>query len=391
MLAHAFEIRLELRPVLNLLGEVRPALERVREAAALADRLNDDRLRGETCAIVTNLHSLLGEMDEALVTGTRGLEIADQRGDVRLRVLATTYLGQAHYFRGDYERVVELASSNLALLPDDSTYEHFGATVPPAVYDRCWLVLSLAQLGRFAEAERHGREAIRIAEETQHANTTGLAYRSTGMLHLVKGDWERARTLSDHGFRMFRAANVVIQLPSALAASAWARAQLGEANEALEHIRLCEETADALASTGIVGHLAWSYHALGHAALVLGRLDEARRLADRATAFVPHHTGFLAHAERLLGDITADQDPDRAEGHYREALALAESRGMRPLVAHCHRGLGALYSRMGKRDPARGHLATAASMYRQLGMSFGLAKASTGSRPEREPSADSPK
>ena len=101
---------------------------------------------------MTNAHSHLGELDEALVTGTRALEIAGRLGDLRLRILTTTYLEQAHYFRGDYERVVELATDNLAALPADSVYESFGAAAPISVFDRFWLVRSLAELGRFAEA-----------------------------------------------------------------------------------------------------------------------------------------------------------------------------------------------------------------------------------------------
>ena len=119
-LEQGFEIRLELRPMLGQLGEVRRVLERLREAEALAERLNDDRRRGRVCAFMTNTHSQLGELDEALVTGTRALEIAGRLGDLRLRILTTTYLEQAHYFRGEYERVVELATDNLAALPADS-------------------------------------------------------------------------------------------------------------------------------------------------------------------------------------------------------------------------------------------------------------------------------
>ena len=78
------------------------SLERLREAEALAERLNDDRRRGRVCAFMTNAHSLLGELDEALVTGTRALEIAERLGDLRLRILTTTYLEQAHYYRGEY-------------------------------------------------------------------------------------------------------------------------------------------------------------------------------------------------------------------------------------------------------------------------------------------------
>jgi hypothetical protein len=43
---------------------------------------------------------------------------------------------------------------------------------------------------------------------------------------------------------------------------------------------------------------------------------------------------------------------------------------MRPLVAHCHLGLGKLYRHTGKREQAREHLATAAAMYREMDMRF---------------------
>src|SRR5262245_54976903 len=141
-LAQGLEIRLDLRVVLNQIGEVRQALGRLREAEVLADRLNADRQRGRVSATLTNLHSLLGELDEAVASGDRALEIAGTLGDLRLRILSTTYLEQVHYFRGDYQRVVELAKDNLAALPAEWLYESFGASAPPAVRDRCWLVLS---------------------------------------------------------------------------------------------------------------------------------------------------------------------------------------------------------------------------------------------------------
>jgi DNA-binding SARP family transcriptional activator len=382
-LHQGFEIRLELWLVMIQLGEVRPALERLREAGALADKLDDERQRGRVFATVTNLHSLLGELDEALVTGNRTLEIAERLGDLRLRILGTSYLEQAHYFRGEYGRAVELATSNLAVLPAEWIYEYFGANAPPSVNDRCWLVVSLAQLGRFAEAAEHVAEAIRLAEPTQHATTVGLTYRAAGMLHLIKGDWAQARSLSEHGFAVFKTGNVAIQLPSALAASAWALAQLGEANEALNQIGLAEQVIARFATTGIVGHLAWSYQALGRAALRLGRLDEARRLADRAVEFSPRHPGFAAYAMHLLGDIATHPerfDADSGMARYREALTLAEPRGMRPVVAHCHLGLGVLYRRIDKRDRASEHFTTARKMYREMDMRFWLEKVQAESK-----------
>jgi uncharacterized protein HemY len=48
---------------------------------------------------------------------------------------------------------------------------------------------------------------------------------------------------------------------------------------------------------------------------------------------------------------------------------------MRPLVAHCHLGLGRLFRRTGEREQARERLTEAAAMYRDMGMRYWLARA----------------
>ena len=45
---------------------------------------------------------------------------------------------------------------------------------------------------------------------------------------------------------------------------------------------------------------------------------------------------------------------------------------MRPLVAHCHLGLGRLYRRTGKPEQAQEHLTTATAMYGEMGMTYWL-------------------
>ena len=98
-------------------------------------------------------------------------------------------------------------------------------------------------------------------------------------------------------------------------------------------------------------------------------------MANRAVLLSPRHPGFAAHALHLLGDIATHPDrfnAESGEAHYRQALALAEPRGMRPLVAHCHLGLAKLYRRTGKREQAHEHLTTATTMYREMDMRFWL-------------------
>ena len=374
-LEQAFDIRLDLRTVLTHLGEVRGALERLREAEAVAERLNDDHRRGRVCVVMTNTHSALGGLDEALGTGTRALEIARRLGDLRLRIPATSYLEQPHYFRGEYERVIKLATDNLAALPTDWAYEYLGVAAPVSVFDRHWLVMSLAQLGRFGEAAEHAAEAIRLAEPTQHAFTVGVAYRAAATLNLLKGDWAKAHSLIEHWIAVVRTGNVVVQLGQAVAPSAWMLAQHGDANEALSRLREGEELLERQAARGVVFFRGWDYHSLGRTCLLLGRLDAAWHLGNCALASSPSHPGFAAHALHLLGDVTTHPDrfdAESGETHYEKALALAEPCGMRPLQAHCHRGLGNVYGQTGQSEQARAALSTAIEMYRDMEMTFWL-------------------
>jgi len=72
----------------------------------------------------------------------------------------------------------------------------------------------------------------------------------------------------------------------------------------------------------------------------------------------------------LAADVAAASGAESPEDYYREALALAEPRGMRPQVAHCHFGLGKLRRRTGDRQQAEEHLTTAMAMYREKGMTY---------------------
>ena len=102
------------------------------------------------------------------------------------------------------------------------------------------------------------------------------------------------------------------------------------------------------------------------------------RRAALALAREHQERGNQAYALRLLGDIAARREPpesEPAEAHYRQALALAEELGMRPLQAHCHLGLGKLYAKIGRRQQARTELSAAIELYRAMDMTFWLPQA----------------
>jgi tetratricopeptide (TPR) repeat protein len=171
----------------------------------------------------------------------------------------------------------------------------------------------------------------------------------------------------------FRARSVNIVLPPAAAMLGLTYALAGRHADALT---VLEEA---------VAHAHWSWiHSqplacLAEGHLLAGRLDAVHEPAMRALdlARARGERGVEAWTLRLLGELAAASEagPSAAEAHFREALALAGTLEMRPLIAHCHLGLGKLYRRTGKREEAREHFTTATTMYREMDMRFWLEKA----------------
>ena len=106
------------------------------------------------------------------------------------------------------------------------------------------------------------------------------------------------------------------------------------------------------------------------------RIEEAAGHARQAVALARRLRARASEAQALClsGDVASATGAEGAERYHREALALAGQLGMRPLVAHCHLGLGKLYRRTGKRERALEHLTTATTMYCEMGMQFWLEK-----------------
>jgi hypothetical protein len=63
---------------------------------------------------------------------------------------------------------------------------------------------------------------------------------------------------------------------------------------------------------------------------------------------------------------------------------------MRPVIAHCHLGLGRLYRRTGQPEHARENLATAMTMYREMDMGFFLEHGEADVRPGQKSIGPSP-
>ena len=195
-----------------------------------------------------------------------------------------------------------------------------------------------------------------------------------GLLALRKGELQHAISILEHALAQCRATDIPLYLPVIMATLGLAYAWSGQVTEAL---RLLDQV-EVRQTTGGGGDRVMLH--LGEAYLLAGRMEDAHRLAERALALSRDRKerGNQAWALRLLGEIAAQRQPADAapaEAHYQQALALAEALGMRPLVAHCHLGLGKLYATIGHRAEARAALSAAIELYRAMDMTFWLPQA----------------
>jgi tetratricopeptide (TPR) repeat protein len=188
----------------------------------------------------------------------------------------------------------------------------------------------------------------------------------------VRGDWRTASLRVERYIAAARAGHITGFLSTALAASAWILVESGEPGETALRIDEARPLLDRQAANGI-GNIGGSYCSLGRACLALGRVDEARAFGQPALALSQSLSGVAAHALHLLADVAASTNPGGCPGDgdgealYRQALSLAEPRGMRPLEARCHAGLSVLYRSMGRRDEAAHHGHVSEAIQRGLG------------------------
>ena len=371
-LEQAFDVRFELRHAIGSQGDLPRAVGYLQDAARIAEQLGDDRRLGRVYAFMVNGHNLLGETSKALNIGTRALQISDDLGDSELRLVTTTYLEQTHVFRGEFERAVELARTNLSAVPGAGD-RRFGMAMPTAVFDRGWLVNSLVQLGRFAEAHEVSEAAIEISERARHPASIAWTYYNAGGIHLATGNWSAARPLYERAIDAIHEGQWLLQLPTTLACFARALEGLGDFPGALARAQETERLLDAKSAWPRAASAAVN---LGHIYLRLGRLEDTFRMACRASENdTPAWHASTLHLHGELAAHPARWDPQGAKAHYGRALAMAEGCGMRPLAALCHLGLGALARRIGERTEAEAHLVIARATFRDMRMDFWLEEA----------------
>jgi class 3 adenylate cyclase/tetratricopeptide (TPR) repeat protein len=360
------DLRLDLYNALVPLDELRSVLGDLREAEVLAVAVGDRRRLALARLCISHVLILIDDTHASVQVGQDVVAIAAEIGDETIAARAHLWLGCGCYALGQHRSAVELTRRSVAPMLEDQYARR------PSGY----LAMFLAELGEFVEADRAAQIAIQSPlNAPERPWNFGNVSWQIAWFWCLKGDFDKAAPLAERAVAIHRQWGFRRTLGTSASLLGHIFALSGQVVDAVELLEQGVREADTFEATWL---RCPRFQFLGEAYLLAGRLEQAKQTADYGLSLARERRerGFEAWILRLEADIAgATKRSDDACTVYREALALAEELEMRPLVAHCHLGLGRLYRRTGKSEKAKEHLTTATTMYREMGMTYWLGQA----------------
>ncbi len=365
------DVALEQRDCHFRLGELARLGEVLADARDLAAQLDDAARLVSVLVYQTSNLSFLAEHEHAIVTAQSASASAEKSPEIGPRFISAFILGQAHWFAGDPRSACVPLREALRLVKDVPVHERFGGPNLAAVRARFHLPGVLADLGEFSEAVALGAEAVRIATSAALPYNEVFARLGLGYPLLRRGNFPQAADELELAIALCKSLENRFLLSFSMVRAGSSFLWCGREAEGVQMI---EQALQAFKAMGVQGFRSMNLCDLAQGYLVLGRVDDAREAAQEALALAcaRREPAWHALSLKMIGDVQATElaDSGQSEDAYRQALGLAKGLGMRPLVAHCHFGLGKLQARAGERDQARQQFDATTSLYRDMGMRF---------------------
>lgn len=372
-LKRSIDLRFELRNALWALGRFEAILAHLADAERLVDQLNDPVRKGWISVFESASLWQLGRFERALQTAERALAVSKRSDDLSLEVAAHFYLGCPLVTSADHIRAEEMFLAIVQRLRGHFSIERYGLPFVPAVIARSWLVWSMAERGDFEAGLAHGAEALQIAEEVGHPFNIAHVYYDLGYLHEIRGE-------TDQGILVLKKAVDLVETWSLTYLSPFIKGFYGHVLALGGHHdegkRQLEEAFELYASMrlGLFRSLVGLQR--GEAYFLAGAADEALTMIKRNLALARKRgeRGHEAYGLRILGDIIATSKEgnalEAAKTSYESAINLAQSLGLRPLLANCELRLGRLLEQAGRRKAARHHIEAAETLAKDLHMNL---------------------
>ena len=369
-------IRLDLRDALIPRADYRRIAEILSEAVSLAEQIGDHEKLALALIYLAHTNIELLNVPQSMESGHRALAIAEEIDDPVLIVSAQNYLLSIHYTLGDYEQAIIFGLS-VAQASDEIVAEGLGRGLLPLI--PWFMPQACAEVGRFGEALSVGETLMHRAETAGHPFAIAGMCIAIGFARIRRGEAGQAIALLERSMKICRTYALDNWFPWTASTLGLAYALAGRHSEGIESAQEGVRRGEELRLTRFqplrVTLLANAYLVASRHAEALAAARDALELARRY-----HERGPEAWAIYLMTESMAQlpgTEQKEIHDNYLAALKLAEELGMRPLIAHCQLGLGALNARLGDTVRAREQINTALSTYRELDMQFWPKKAET--------------
>jgi tetratricopeptide (TPR) repeat protein len=373
----AIDVRIDLQRLLWVLGQFSRMIQLSEEAERLARQINDRPRLARIWLLFARNSWIAARYSEGIEYAQQALAVAEASDHTVLRLASRFLLGAGHAARGEYATVVQV------LTPMVEGADRLVAKQVPSsigsyfVGSSFWLVVTLVAVGDFERAHRYSDAASDAAVAADSPHDEATAYLMQAVVSGDQGHFAEALSWSERALRLCETTPILPWLATAACRFGHALAASGRVAEGLADL---ERGVTFHESLGLKVYVSQFYVLWAGALLLARELDRAKQTAERALdlAVESGERGSEALALHVLGDVLLSDPAGNSELAYRQyerAKTIGEELGMRPLVAHCHLGLGKLYWRRGKGDEARGQFATATTMYREMGMTYWLEQA----------------
>ena len=327
------------------------------EMYARARMLGERAGGAEPVQVFFGLHNAAhsrGEQRAALALADQLLEIARRLRSSSAFTIAHYAQAMPRYYLGDmvgarqhFRRAIELHCGKdfvgAALMNDPG----FSALIFAGADE--W------QLGYPDQALRYVDDAVAIARRQNDPVAVAFTLSTGSCVYQLRGDFKRTLSAADEAARLATESGLPLLNALSIIYSAWARAQLGEAERAADRMR------GALAQFNMMKfYLARSWFlgllCEGHA--LAGAVDDALVTVQQALQTNPDELIFRPDLLRLRGELRLRSSSgvkaqvELAEHDFREAIEVARGMGARSLELRAAKSLARLLAKEDRRSDA---------------------------------------
>jgi tetratricopeptide (TPR) repeat protein len=367
LVAENIDLRFQARDALFILGEVESIREHLREAEALAARLEDRDRLAETLLYQSGFEWMEGKYRACMEFAERARKLGEESGSATIMGLAEYRLSTAYALLGEFPAAADHAAAGMATLADEATklFRFGGLTY---TFLCSFRALACAEVGDFETAEAVGLEGYRIAKEANHGYSATVSCFGLADAYLLRERFRDALPVLNDGMELIAVHGLIATLPWVAGRFALALATTGDTDKASEMV---EAACRPDRFPGSMMHgLAYIYAA--RACLAMGDTERAEEIVRLALEGSARHEerAVGAWAYWLAGEAAMQRgNADAAIGHYSAALDQASALGMATLQAYAHLSHGDALVAAGEAKAA----ATAQRQARNLAATLGHA------------------